>query len=365
MLLQGCATAAPTSTNQTSFQLTIELQDGSKIIGKSGDKDFQFKSEVLGEMKLPFETIRSIECAPKTNSAKLITANGDTLAVQFTTKEVKIETAFGYFKLPVNLIKRVQVSAIRKPGQSRPALLALWEGNENGKDSVGGHDATRMDGVTFAPGKIGLGFCFDGKVSHVMVPNATDINFQAGQDFSIEAWIMPEHAPDNSPADELAIVFKRYSPNSYNYIGYAFYLANGGQFFFLMGDAPIKLGGLIVNAGPDLRDGKFHHVAVTIQRDSPTGGHLYVDGESVLTFDPTQQSGSLSNSEPLLIGSQSTPGYVTPFKGMIDELSLYNRALSASEIQAICTEQNNGEPLPPPASPVPGYSFGKFRGSGQ
>jgi hypothetical protein len=29
----------------------------------------------------------------------------------------------------------------------------------------------------------------------------------------------------------------------------------------------------------------------------------------------------------------------------MDEVALYNRALSASEIQDICAEQNHGEPL--------------------
>jgi hypothetical protein len=33
----------------------------------------------------------------------------------------------------------------------------------------------------------------------------------------------------------------------------------------------------------------------------------------------------------------------------MDEIAIYNRALSASEIQAICTEQSNGEPLTQPA----------------
>jgi hypothetical protein len=36
----------------------------------------------------------------------------------------------------------------------------------------------------------------------------------------------------------------------------------------------------------------------------------------------------------------------------MDEIAIYNRALSAAEIQAVCTGQNNGEPLPPP-TPAP------------
>src|ERR1017187_5932455 len=87
------APAAPAATNQpVGFRLIIELQDGSKIIGKNGDDNFQFRSEVLGEIKLPMERIRSIECQPKTNSVQLTTVNGDTLTAQFVTKVVRVET---------------------------------------------------------------------------------------------------------------------------------------------------------------------------------------------------------------------------------------------------------------------------------
>jgi len=36
------------------------------------------------------------------------------------------------------------------------------------------------------------------------------------------------------------------------------------------------------------------------------------------------------------------------FSGIIDELAIYNRALTADEINAICSEENGGQPLPPP-----------------
>ena len=106
----------------------VELQDGSKIIGKNGDDNFQFRSDVLGEMKLPLERIRSIACQPKTNSVQLATVNGDTLTAQFVTKVVRVETAFGSVKLPVNLIRRLTVLPAGKPGQMREGLVALWPG---------------------------------------------------------------------------------------------------------------------------------------------------------------------------------------------------------------------------------------------
>jgi hypothetical protein len=38
------------------------------------------------------------------------------------------------------------------------------------------------------------------------------------------------------------------------------------------------------------------------------------------------------------------------FSGGLDEFGIYNRALSAAEVQAICTEENNGQPLTPPSA---------------
>jgi hypothetical protein len=57
-----CFNCGSADTNQpTNFRLTVELQDGSKLVGQAGDENYQFRSDVLGEMKLPLERIRSME----------------------------------------------------------------------------------------------------------------------------------------------------------------------------------------------------------------------------------------------------------------------------------------------------------------
>jgi hypothetical protein len=40
------------------------------------------------------------------------------------------------------------------------------------------------------------------------------------------------------------------------------------------------------------------------------------------------------------------------YSGLMDNIALFNRALSASEIQSVCQEENHGEPLnlPPPSN---------------
>ncbi len=325
----GCAVAVD---HNSPPRLTVELRDGSRVIGMSEQEYLHFHSESLGDFKLAVKDIRSIEFA-FTNLAKLKTSKGDVLTVQFSGASFPVKTSFGKVELAATSVRRVTVSGARGTVLHPDGLVALWLGENDGRDETGKHDASLLQGVTFEPGESGLGFEFAGGTSVMSVPDAPELNFGAGRDFSIEAWIKPEHAPANEPPDELTIAYKRLSPDRYNYTGYAFYLANGGQLFFLMGESPMRMGGLIVNGGPDLRDGRFHHVAVTVRRDQTDGGHLYVDGESVLTFDPTTESGSLANSEPLLIGAQTTPGYRTNYKGMMDGVAIYDRALSSSEIR--------------------------------
>lgn len=333
------AQALPGNTNQPAgFRLTIELQDGSKIIGKCSDDNLQFRSDVLGEMKLPPGKIRSIECSAKTNSVQLTTANGDTVTGQLLTKVIHVEAAFGNVKLPVNMIQHIKVSPAGKSGQSRPGLVALWSGDGDGIDPVGRHNAIVPPDVTYAPARVGRGFSFDGRNHRVYVPDSPELNFGANQDFSIIAWILPLPPPPRLTSGIMSIVDKRYTPDSTHCQGYELHLVNG-QLYLRVSDSSANNGTDWGPAGPDLRDGHLHHIAVTVARNSSIGGHLYVDGQVVLTFDPTEEAGDLSNTEPLRIGSHCDPNYFTFFHGIIDEIALYNRALSDSEIQEIYTTE--------------------------
>jgi hypothetical protein len=85
---------------------------------------------------------------------------------------------------------------------------------------------------------------------------------------------------------------------------------------------------------------------------------LYVDGRPVFTFETTALKGDLSNDQPLRIGNHCDPSFRTFFKGIINQVAIYNRALSAAEVDALYEEQSNGEPpaLPSPAPPAPPFS---------
>jgi hypothetical protein len=311
----GSIRAVPVATNQpTGFRLIIELQDGSKIIGKNGDGNFQFRSDVLGEMKLSLERIRSIACQPKTNSVQLTTANGDTLTAQFVTKVVRVETAFGGVKLPVNLIRRLTVSPAGNPGQMREGLVALWPGEDNANDIVGTNNGTLVNGVSFATGEVGQAFSFDG-TSYVSIPDAPSLDTFVSS-ITIEAWIKVNQFTSWPGWD--GIVTKGNS---------SWRLAREGL-SSVIGFSTTGLSNGDLAGNKNINDGQWHHVAAVYDG---TNKYIYVDG--VLDASAPATGTIAQNSYPVCIGENAeAPGHL--WNGLIDEASIYNRVLTASEIQA-------------------------------
>ncbi|MDX1980295.1 MAG: LamG-like jellyroll fold domain-containing protein, partial [Bryobacteraceae bacterium] len=124
--------------------------------------------------------------------------------------------------------------------------------------------------------------------------------------------------------------------------GYSFFLSNG-SLAFQMADASGASSVCSaaassactnwVSSSANLADGNWHHVAVTVNRTSTTGGTFYVDGQQIgVNFNPTIRQGSLASTALLRIGSHASGGQ---YAGEVDELEIFDRDLTAAEIKAI------------------------------
>lgn len=206
-----------------------------------------------------------------------------------------------------------------------PAGVISWWPAGNTNDAITTNHGTWVGTAAYSAGKVGQGFALDGASNAVTVASAAAMNFGATQDFTMETWIKP--LTNTNPSGIMSIIGKRHPAG----IGYELFLMQG-QLGFQIGD-PVH-GILNVSVAGDLRaDGQYHHVAVTVVRNDPAGGKLYVDGVANY-FDATAISGVLSNTQPFRIGLHPD-SYYGFFKGIIDEPAIYARALGASEIQAI------------------------------
>jgi hypothetical protein len=192
-------------------------------------------------------------------------------------------------------------------------LVYWWKGENNAYDSVGGNNGT-LFGTTFGTGKIGQAFSFDGVDDYMSDPN----NPPPGS-LAISAWIK---SSDNSGQNRLIIGENVGIQGT----GWQFFIQEGGRLVFGI-YAP---GWTFVTSSVDLPVNQWVHVAVTF--NSANGAmQLYINGVPDST---NQYTGSLwaANTNPLKIGSLGTPTGAAPFAGLIDEIKIYSRALSASEI---------------------------------
>jgi hypothetical protein len=247
-------------------------------------------------------------------------------------------------------------------------LVAYWTPDGHGQDS--GH---RFNGVlTGAVKTVSVesgqtAFAFNG--GKIIVSNAPDLNVRAKQDFSIAARIRPIQT--NTPFGVMSIVEKRQVAGITGAVGYSLHLEDGRlacqiapamPWNLKLSDftspsrikaawqrrkqiVPMQFQRFISNA-PDLRDGHFHDVALTVERKSATGGKLFVDGQLVLTFDPTKLPQSLVSPAPLLIGGHPDPTLDCGFKGHMDYVRIYSRAISPEEVQALAEHGEAEKPLP-------------------
>lgn len=203
-------------------------------------------------------------------------------------------------------------------------LVAWWPGENNADDIVGTHNGTPVGGVGFASGEVGQAFNLDGG-GYISVPHSPLWDFGANN-FTIELW-----AKFNSPGGAEALIADDDGGGSQNkWILFHGYSLNGFC-LHLNGSA----GGNICNSPFSPTPGQWYHVALT--RTGPTWA-CYVNG-SVIGADTAAVSVPAATA-PLTIG-HAEAGF--PFNGHLDEVSIYNRALSAGEIADIYTRGSEGK----------------------
>jgi subtilisin family serine protease/subtilisin-like proprotein convertase family protein len=219
-------------------------------------------------------------------------------------------------------------------------IISWWPAEGNGTDIIGSHNASLANGAGYAPGLVAQAFNLDGVDDRVFVPDTSAHDFGPGGAFSIETWIRAY--PNNTSFGITTIFDKRYAPDTGHCLGYEFNLSDG-RVHTRLSNSILGGGNDWGPAGPNVQDGNFHHVALTLDRNSTSGGHFYVDGIPVLTFNPTSEAGDLSNDQPVRMGNHPTPGFNAFLRGMIDEPTLYSRVLTASEIQDIFSAGSAGK----------------------
>ena len=172
-------------------------------------------------------------------------------------------------------------------------------------------------GATWATnGRYGKALYFNGVSAWVTIPDASSLDLTTGM--TLEAWVYSPVTPENWRS----VLVKEGSGNAPYYLYASSSNARGPA-----GGGFIGGSDQIVYGGTSLQAKTWTHLAVT---SDGTTQRLYVNGVQVAS---RAQSGTMPVSTGAMrIGGNSIWGEY--FKGRIDEVRVYNRALTASQIQA-------------------------------
>lgn len=196
-------------------------------------------------------------------------------------------------------------------------------GNSAADSSGAGNTGTLVNNPTWSGGVLGGGMNFNGSNQRVSIPdnNSLDLTNQ----ITIAAWIKPGKKDTQYP-------IKKARSDSIN--GYELSLSSSGKVFVRFNQASSDNAYRLNSTTSYPIDGNtWMHVAATYDG---TTLKLYING--VLDASMNAAVTIANNAIPLSLGSDDQN--VAPFQGGLDDVRIYNRALSAAEIQTLNSAVN-------------------------
>lgn len=223
-------------------------------------------------------------------------------------------------------------------GVPRSGLAAFWPASGSTRDAIGGdrlallngahfvHGAVELDNTTGMrrgqPSKVFPGPAFDGGAC-IQVPDSSSWNPDDG-DFTIELWVNFNSVPVYDVGHGQGGVFLSKDEGPYNANKWIFWLS-GGVLNFHINDP--QHGPVFLVRAPFRPEPKqWYHLALARRQDAFT---IYVNGKTA--GSETNDRPVPAVKAPLRIGEAE--GYY--FNGLLKDIGLYHRALTADEIKGI------------------------------
>jgi hypothetical protein len=236
-----------------------------------------------------------------------------------------------------NLTIHAEAGSDCVPGVSDPVprilgpsdgLVSYWplDSIEDGtaEDIVGGNDGTPKNGVSETGGKVDDAASFDGIDDYVTVPD--DSSLDLTEALTLAAWVKP-----SSDQESYARIISREQSGvgnrQYN-LGVNQSAEDPRTVIDTVDDDAVEISGEV-----PFTDDSWHHAVMTFEASSEV--RLYVDGDEV---DSTSVNSSLvSRSSTVKFGAPAHLPDKDYFTGGIDDIRIYDRALSGSEVADLYT----------------------------
>ncbi len=225
---------------------------------------------------------------------------------------------------------------------------------------------TQIGSFTYAPGMVNGAYRFGPTLANqdiVRVYNDPFVSIGSGN-FSADVWIYPTSFsancsvfltnPGNAPCVDPIFDNRQWFFSGSGLDGVSFFVQDDGQGMntgylgLVMSSFPTPQTVFLSPPGT-IALNQWQHVAVTVSRTTG-GGKFYLNGNLVGSFNPISGPLFSTNAGPILDIGHGTflntgSCYLTNryFDGFIDELEIFNRALTQSEVQALYAAGSSGK----------------------
>jgi hypothetical protein len=230
------------------------------------------------------------------------------------------------FLLPLGFFT---LNALCQPCSLPPGIVGWWAAEDNADDETGVNPGSLQSGATFAAGEVGDAFSLDGVAAYISVPQSVSLDVGTGDGFTIECWISPADLSDGHALVEWN--------DASGHIGVQFWISVPGY-----GGVGSIFGNIVDDSGTDhifasssgtLMLNTFQHVALSYNRTNGVA-KIYYNGAVVTSqnfgiFIPQTSYGLYFGTR---ISGGNPGGY---YAGLLDELTIYSRALSDTEVASI------------------------------
>jgi concanavalin A-like lectin/glucanase superfamily protein len=234
-----------------------------------------------------------------------------------------------------------KVNASSNENASADNLVALYTFNGDAKDHSGNGNDASFNNATLTAGKNGTpntAYLFNGTNSYMSVPNSSSLNPSTA--ITIVAIVQPLGFYQGE-CHSNRVISKGADDNDkgrYN-IGYddqpywqyqgcdREVKENKESFYSSYGDGHGSAAGL-TDLAIHVQQGKWYTLAFTYDGKR---SNFYVNGK--LQASSVKSSSFTANSNPVYIGKNQDPNFPYYFNGIIDEIRIYNTALSQNKVQ--------------------------------
>lgn len=233
------------------------------------------------------------------------------------------------------------LNIVGQPALLPSGALSWWSGERGVLDDLNrshGSAVGNFGNASFALGKVGLAFSFTGDNSAVQLPDDFFLFNSAGnKPFTFETWFKTTAS---------GVIIGQQNTNPFNSTSLSAYTPG----IYVGSDGKLRVEmfskGAInpITSTNAVNDDAFHHVAVVYDGSQQI---VYLDGSEMNRAAHAQQVVSLNLKYQF--GTGFTQGWPATnngwfnFNGLIDEPTLYDRTLSAEEVQSIYAAGNAGK----------------------